>query len=144
MKPEDKSGQKYLPPAWAWRYLNACLDIEIAPVVSKRCEAAKVSRNTYYAARKDPDFVNWLNGQLSINFAEEHREVRTSLLKQCIKGDLQAIQLWHQLYGDFIPTERKIVDGDLSKFSDEKLAQLARVLEQFSDEGSEGTGPKIH
>jgi hypothetical protein len=141
MKPNDKSQQNYIPPVWAWRYLAACLDVEIVPTISKRCEVAKVSRDTYYRGRKDQQFVRWLNEQLSENFAEEHREVRTSLLKQCIKGDLQAIQLWHQLYGEFIPTERQILETkDLSSLSNRQLAGSREDLEN----GSEGTGQKVH
>lgn len=144
MTPEERnrSGQKYEPPPWAWRYLSACLDVEVTPTISKRCEVAKISRDSYYRARKDKDFVRWMNEQLSENFAEEHREVRSSLLKQCMKGDLQAIQLWHQLYGDFVPTERKILEtGDLSTLSDQQLAELARGL---AEGGSQGTRPKVH
>lgn len=139
---DDKTGQNWRPPDWGYRYLAACLDWDLKATISARCEAAGISRQTFYQAQQDEQFVNWLNDRFNRTIQSEHREVRTALLKTCMRGDLAAIQLWHQLYGDFIPTERQILEtGDLSTISDEKLADLARVL---AESGSKGTGPKVY
>lgn len=141
LEAEDNGERKYIPPDWAYRYLSACLDWEIKATISARCAAAKMSRTTLYEALNDNRFVQWLDDRLSQIVKSEHREVKTSLLKLCMKGDLEAIRLWHQLYGDFIPTERKIVDGDVSRLSDQKLLELARGLAESS---TPGTGQKVH
>ncbi len=137
----DKSGRIYRPPAWAYRYLSACLDIEIKPTISGRCEAAGISRQTFYDARRDERFVRWLNAELSREMAADHREVRSSLLRLCVQGNLEAIKLWHQLDGDFIPTERRILDGDLSGVPDRTLDEVYRILETGRQEGK---GAKIN
>lgn len=139
--PDDKGEQKYQPPAWAFRYLAACLDWDIKATVSARCKAANVSRTTYYEVVCDENFVNWLNDRFERTIHSEHREVRTALLKRCIAGDLAAIELWHQLYADFIPTQRNIVDSDLSGLSNEQLAEIARGLAEGTPQG---TRPKVH
>ena len=56
-------------------------------------------------------------------------------------GNIEAIKLWHQLYGDFIPTERRIVDGDLGNVDNKTLDQIYRLLEAG---GPEGKGAKVH
>lgn len=137
-----KSEQNFSPPQWAPRYVMASLDAEVKATISARCEATGISRTTFYEHLADSRFVTWLNDELTKAVGVEGREVRTALLRECMKGDLEAIKLWHQLYGDFIPTERRIIeDGDLSGLSNEQLFEIARGL---ASEGPQGTGPKVH
>jgi len=137
----NKTEQVYQPPAWAFRYLGACLDWDIKQTKSERCKAARIGRTTLYLAEQDERFVQWLNDRLTRVIASEHREVRTALLRLCIGGHLEAIKLWHQLYGDFIPTERRIFDGDLSGVPDKTLDEIYRLLETGRPEGK---GAKVN
>lgn len=140
-QPTNKPEPIYQPPAWGFRYLAACIDWELRQTKSARCKAAKIGRTTLYEAEQDDRFVRWLDDHLGRMVTTEHREVKTSLLRLCMRGDLEAIKLWHQLYGDYIPTERRIVDGALGNIDDKALDQISRILEAGS---AEGKGQKIH
>ena len=128
--------QPYKPPEWAERYIRAALDWEIKPTISARCESIGIDRGTFYHQMGDPRFVEWFEAAMCRAVESEQREVRSALLRNCVKGDLEAIKLWHQLYGHYIPTERRIVDGDLASLSDRQLMELAKGLAAGDPEGT--------
>jgi hypothetical protein len=76
----------------------------------------------------------------SISVWHEGHDVRQSLFKQCVLGNIDAIKLWYQLYGKFIPTDRTIFDRggqnrsefieDVSKLTDGELREIYVILER--------------
>lgn len=139
--PVDKSKRTWYPPKWAHAYVSVCLDPEIAPVKSKRCEVVGIERSTLWNAEKDPRFVAWFDAKMKSVIAGESRDVRTALLRQCLGGNLEAIKLYHELYERYIPTERKIFEGDIDGLSNQQLAELASGL---AKDDPQGAGEKIH
>jgi hypothetical protein len=145
-KPEsgdNVSQQDWLPPKWAWAYVRSCLDVDVAPRDAARAKAAGIDRTTLWKALKDPRFVAWSEEQIQKQLSSEHREVRRALLKKCVSGDTDSIRLWHELYGDYIPTSRQIVDGNINfdKVGDRELSEIARILTRGD---SKDTGTQIH
>lgn len=148
----NKDGQKWEPPEWGWRYIAAMLDPEVKPTISARCHAIGISRSSFYEAQGSAQFVQWLEAQLMQVVGTEHQEVRTALVRKCVTGDLEAIRLWHELYGNYIPTERRIVDANVEEGPKEGpnkvrrvgTATLEAVYRLLETGDSEGTGPKVN
>jgi hypothetical protein len=138
----DKSQQIYRPPAWGWRLVHAFLDPEVKPTVLARCEEAKVNRASYYRKLRDFQFVSWFSGLLAQGALTEAGDVRQALFKQCLLGSIEAIRLWYQVYGKFIPTDKTIFDrggrsqgdliDDVTKLTDEELRTIYEILERSS------------
>ena len=141
----DNSRHMYRPPEWAWRLVGAYLDVEIKPTVSARCKSAGINRDTFYENCRKPEFVGWLNRVLSEAVSSDTSDVRQAHLKECLKGSLEAIKLWYERYGDFVPTQRQIIEGDIEvdagEISNSGLDQIARIL---AAESKKGTGSKVH
>jgi hypothetical protein len=136
--PEKK--QIWLPPKWGWDLVRAFVAIDVEATTTARCEEAGICRKTYYAALKDKQFVAWFRQALNEAFIAELSEVKRAHLKLIAKGDLDAIRLWYEKYGEFIPTQR-FLTPDLSKADDSQLAELERFLAQI---GENGEAPAVH
>ena len=91
-----------------------------------------------------PEFVAWYNDQMSRAVLDEHREIRMALIRKCVAGDLDAIKFWHEIYGEYIPTQRQILDRqgerDITELTNGELSEIARIL---AATGAKGTGPSI-
>ncbi len=125
----DKTPQGFRPPGWAWNLLRAYLDPTVNPTVSDRCRHAGIDRKTFYARLKRPEFVEWFKRMLQEGLLSEMSDVRQAHFRECLKGNLEAIRLWYERYGEFVPTERHIFDGDLSRLPDAVLDEIQRLVE---------------
>lgn len=97
----DKTGQKpsvFNPPKWGWAYIGSCVDLEVKPCISARCDATGISRNTFYKWYRKPEFVVWVNAQVRSLAAYEAAQVRSFLVHRAMRGDLRAIELYLRLY----------------------------------------------
>ncbi|MGH9339085.1 MAG: phBC6A51 family helix-turn-helix protein [Acidobacteriota bacterium] len=139
-KKANKKPQKLEPNAWAWRLLRAYLDPDVKASVTARCEAAKVDRKTFYRALKNPKFVAWFRHMLQESVISDMSDVRQSHLKLCLDGNLEAIKLWYEKYGDFVPSQRLITE-DLSHLSDRELSKIQELLDGA---GPAGESTQIH
>lgn len=52
---------KFKPTEQMQRFLEARLDLSIAPTITAETEAAGVTRKTYYQWLKKPEFIRWFN-----------------------------------------------------------------------------------
>jgi hypothetical protein len=132
----------FTPPGWWWKYLAACLDPEVAPTFSARCKASGIARTTLVAARKKGQFITWLQQQMASAVGEESGEIRRALFRRALKGDLDAIELWHRLYEDYVPAQRNIFEGDPSKIRELSDQQLDAML--MAGKGAAGEGTQVH
>lgn len=137
----DEMRRSYRPPAWAWRLVRAFLDPDVKPTIQARCDDAGVHKMTFYRHLRKPEFVTWFKGLLQEGLLSEMSDVRQAHLRLCLEGDLEAIRLWYERYGEFVPTSRHIIDGDLSELSDGALEQIERIL---AAGGAQGKGPTVH
>ena len=108
----DKSVQIYKPPNWAWRLLRAFLDPHIKPTITTRCKDANVARATFYEALKQDQFVRWFKQMLTEAVVSDMEEVKLAHLKLCMGGDLDAIRLWYEHYGQYVHTTRVLTDEE--------------------------------
>src|SRR5688572_15072903 len=125
----NETQRRYSPPAWGYKYVLAVLDPEIRPTKTARCEAIGIDRTTLWTAEKDAQFVEWFQQQILLQMHDAH-EVRTALVRKCLSGDVEAIRLYLEKYGNYVPTTRTILDGlgDPSQLSDKQLADIAGIL----------------
>ena len=130
--------QTYLAPDWAWRYVLSVLDVEVKPTITARCEQVGIDRHTFYDATKNPDFVVWLNNTLERLILGEGPEIRSALRRKCLSGDIEAIKLWHELYGKYVPTTRQIVkdEREISELGNAELSEIARILARHDPKGT--------
>lgn len=142
MEPVDNSEQTYRPPSWGWRIVRAHLDVTVKPTITDRCKDADISRSTFYSELEKPEFVRWFNRMLMEAVISDSSDVRQSHLRLCLNGNLEAIKLWYERYGDFIPSQRHILDADvgIESISESKLLSITRILE---GESQEGMGPSF-
>lgn len=144
-KPRKSGPPKQILPKWKRDYLEACLDPEIKPTITARCESIGIDRTTYYRWIERPAFVAWFKEQMeavSADIAPEHALVRRALLRKCLSGDMEAIKHWNEFYGAFIPSHRVVVESEqVGSLSDEQLDQLAAIL---TSNGSPGKTPTVH
>ncbi len=135
----DKPVQPYRPPHWAWDLLRAFLDPSVLPTITARCAAANLSRQKLYRYFKKPEFVAWLERMRAEAVVSDALDVRQAHLRECLKGNLEAIRLWYERYDeDFAPAQRHIIEErepELSELSDSSLEQIAQVLAEAAAKG---------
>ena len=100
--------QIYQPPEWAYRLLESFKDIEVPPTVAARCRYADIERSTYYRNLRDEEFCKWLHSQLQKHFSSEFHDVQQAHFKECVKGNLEAIKLWYEVAGAYLPTTKVV------------------------------------
>ena len=122
--------QQYRPPSWAWSLAQAFLSMDVEATVDIRCRHAGIHKSTFYRQLHKPEFVAWFKGILRDGVFTESADVRQSLVRLCLDGDLDAIRLWYELFGQFVPTTRSITDHDIRELSNEALDAIERILEE--------------
>ena len=127
----------YHPPAWGHRLVEAYLDVEVKPTITARCAYAGIDRGTFYRHIRSEPFVEWLTGQLQKQFTSEFFDVRQAHLKACMSGNLDAIKLWYEMAGQYLPTTKIVHENEdsLEGLSDRECLEIGmRLLDEQSDD----------
>lgn len=82
----------------AWVDLRLNPDNPLGMVRS--CEEAGVHFTTIYEHLKKPEAVEYLNRRREELFKAYAPVIDTALMNKAIKGDIAAIRLFHEIYGD--------------------------------------------
>ncbi len=130
----DRKRQKYRRPAWFWPMVQVWLDAGITPSVTKRCEAAGISRSCWYDAVADERFVVDFEGVLERITVQEETEVRTGIRRAIARGDVEAMRLWLQYFERRVrPLPRKKREGKAGEPTGEQADEMEGLLRQQAD-----------
>ena len=141
MKSHSLIMPSYHPPAKGWSLLRAFLDPTVKPTITERCEVAGIRKDTFYRWTANAQFSAWFRGMLQEGIISEMSDVRMAHFRMCLKENLDAIKLWYERYGDFVPTQKHIIDQkqlSLSVLADADLDEITGILERTRQLG-EGT-----
>jgi len=64
------------------------------------CKEASTVPSNIYRMLKKPEYIDYLNRRREEMFKVHAPAVDSALIRKCLKGDVSAIRLFHELYGD--------------------------------------------
>jgi len=138
-RPVNESLRKWTPPAWAWKYVSACLDPAVKPTKTARCAEIGISRVALWKQERREEFVTWIAEQIQAKLGMDRAEVRTSLVRACIFGQgeqqLEAIRLYFELFGTGAQRPPIVVeDGkdDLEYLNEREISDITSILSAAS------------
>lgn len=117
--------------------LRCALDPEIKPTITALCEAAKVTRETYYTWQNNELFCEWWSTEW--DKAMKGSQIGSFLDKVAIMKSTTDYRYWEGMqmkYRGFmrkesVETKSTNLNVDLTKLSDEEIGKLADTLKKI-------------
>ena len=91
--------------------------------VTSMCETVGVARSTFYKWLSEPEYLEYIQGLIDQFTDSELAEVWKSLVKECKKGNVQAIKLFFELKGKY--TANIKIESPFAGLTTEELRKLA-------------------
>jgi len=126
----EQNGTKFIPSPKQVKFLEAYLDPDVYPSVTKICEQCGVSRTTYYEWIKDEDFCKWFLGQM-----DKHR---THVVAHLEKIGVTMAKKDHRYWADMMRRMGRLegqVESGMKKAGEQVSNALYELISINRDEG---------
>ena len=97
------------------------------------CKELDIAESTLYYWFNQDKFLAAYNHYIDVIMNATYAEIIHSLTREARKGNMHAIRLWMERFGNYVPTA-KIEFGPGSKLTDDEIKRIADGIAQHSSD----------